>query len=611
MKKNWHWAIGPAAVFLLLAAALSLHLKSISFADDANYQDASFQYEMTQGMGRILFGYGEPDNGKRFQASVKGFLAHLGTDKSLVYNLIVLSPEGRTLYKLNDNYLSGSSFVVFGNENGAYLSDSAAITVYKLKMESVLGLDDAVGSEQSVDAFKRWYGDGVHVGSVAGAVNAQYGVTTYENQPQANSDTTYYSFFLYDDATKAYMSEPQTGGIRSEAKRFEAFAIASLAASGLALALWAGLSARGWKRKPRPLRALAALLCLPVLAALCWAALQFFPAKATQEDQEKAWNEKQDEVRFLNTALNMGEYMDGGYQTSADEIKNALSGFNEGMTGQYVLLLLDADGKILVGNQTNSPDGSSYYQFSQNRVFIRWFGGNAYLEYSEFASLVQKFRFSFYDIDHLEGGASAEGSIGTVFDDADAPAREEEFSALGLESGGDMRIYQTVDEAGATIYLIEIVIEDQRAAEPMDEAPVYIDTAAPAARSMLNAALAVLLVLFWLLLPLWVFLDARSRGVKPDGWTALTLGANVLGLAAYLAMRRSGWGSAPAPAGAASRNEGKEIAAQECGAEEAIEVRGIDTAPFIPDVSNAPKNGEEAKHEEREDEGGLNFPFIG
>ena len=45
------------------------------------------------------------------------------------------------------------------------------------------------------------------------------------------------------------------------------------------------------------------------------------------------------------------------------------------------------------------------------------------------------------------------------------------------------------------------------------------------------------LILFWALLPLWVFTDARRREFKAPMWGLLTLITNVIGLAVYLVVR--------------------------------------------------------------------------
>jgi hypothetical protein len=44
-------------------------------------------------------------------------------------------------------------------------------------------------------------------------------------------------------------------------------------------------------------------------------------------------------------------------------------------------------------------------------------------------------------------------------------------------------------------------------------------------------------ILFWLLLPIWVFMDARKREFRAPLWANLTLAANVVGLLVYLVVR--------------------------------------------------------------------------
>ncbi len=48
---------------------------------------------------------------------------------------------------------------------------------------------------------------------------------------------------------------------------------------------------------------------------------------------------------------------------------------------------------------------------------------------------------------------------------------------------------------------------------------------------------AIVFILFWLLLPVWVFMDARKREFRAPLWAILALAANVVGLIVYLVVR--------------------------------------------------------------------------
>ncbi len=67
----------------------------------------------------------------------------------------------------------------------------------------------------------------------------------------------------------------------------------------------------------------------------------------------------------------------------------------------------------------------------------------------------------------------------------------------------------------------------------------------PLYQGLLLGALAAL-ALYWVSLPLWVYLDARARGERAWLWGALALGGNLLGVVTYLLARRTGRGSCPA-----------------------------------------------------------------
>lgn len=57
------------------------------------------------------------------------------------------------------------------------------------------------------------------------------------------------------------------------------------------------------------------------------------------------------------------------------------------------------------------------------------------------------------------------------------------------------------------------------------------------AERVLEPLAGFIYMLFWLLLPVWTYLDAQERGFKAPLWALLTLLANVVGLVVYLVVR--------------------------------------------------------------------------
>jgi RNA polymerase subunit RPABC4/transcription elongation factor Spt4 len=58
----------------------------------------------------------------------------------------------------------------------------------------------------------------------------------------------------------------------------------------------------------------------------------------------------------------------------------------------------------------------------------------------------------------------------------------------------------------------------------------------------------IMILLYWLLLPVWVFLDARRRQTQPLPWALLVLLTNVVGLIVYWIVQTQNGRAAPAPA---------------------------------------------------------------
>jgi PAS domain-containing protein len=81
------------------------------------------------------------------------------------------------------------------------------------------------------------------------------------------------------------------------------------------------------------------------------------------------------------------------------------------------------------------------------------------------------------------------------------------------------------------------------------------DRALPGAyhASFLGALAA--LALYWLSLPLWVFLDARARGERAWLWAALALVGNLLGVITYLLARQTSRGDCPGCGGPVGRRD--------------------------------------------------------
>jgi hypothetical protein len=598
--KKWPRAIGLAAAFLLLVAAFGLHMKSISLVDQADLKDSSFQAEMKYGLDGVLASYQTEDHGEEFRKAVQIFTGKFEDDNSLQYNFVVLSPSRELLYKLNDNFLGDGASALSYNASGdstVYMLTTQAFqpdgTSYDVQVQQAAATG---GQPDGNSMLGNWYGEGQITYGAAGKANVV-------SMASFGESSSFCSYFLYDDATKAYMQTTHTGELRSGASLLNTLALGAFCAFLLGLALCVFFAIRGRKRRREPVRFLAALLCLPVLAVCCFAALQFFPLPASPVDPMRALAEKQDEIRFLNAMLDLeGTFndIDGTRETVS---KNALQNFRQNTFGSSMLLRLAADGSIM------GEYGNKSYQFPQNRAFIRWFGGNAYLVYSDAAVLAQKFKVLVYDDNHLDGGAAQQGTIGRVF--KDSPASDVELSGSGEDMADLMRIYKTPSWSGSDEYIVELFFYSEAAS---DDALVYKDSATPAARGILMDAMAVLLVLFWLLLPVWVYYNARSLRIRPDGWVALTLALNAIGLAIYLAMRgrtekislvQPGPSNVKADSGTVVEVHPKTAAVELAGNAAETESSGV-CVSVVP-----AEGGDEVKHDEQADEGGFNFPFMG
>lgn len=381
----------------------------------------------------------------------------------------------------------------------------------------------------------------------------------------------------------------------------------------------------------KPRLGLAVLFCLPVLAAVCALALCLLPEVDAREDRVKV-EESRDRIGFLNTALSLSNYADGEYFVPDDAAVNMVQQYQFTGTSSGTIFLLNSGGQILA---SRSSSDTAFYQISQNRVFIRWFGGNAYFVYSEYAVLAQKFRVEVYDIDHLDGAAAAQGSIGEGFEGA--PQSDAELSSGLLDKAGVLRIYRAKNAAGLEEYFVQLAIDGE---PDMFIEPVYTDSATPAARGILGVAIAVLLALFWLLLPFWVYLDACRRNMKPDAWVVATLATNAAGFAVYLLVqRRRDQKHAVVPCPACGRDalrgrphcpwcgalilrscpqcgmpmEQEWVHCPLCKTGEAagpvrtgLAAESISVPPPVPAIIDAGPEPEEPA-----DEGGFNFPFMG
>lgn len=242
--KRWLMAAGLALVFLLLAASVGLYLQSVTVTDEANFHVESFKYDMVYGVNDVLSDYGF----KRFNASVQGLVADLSAGKDLVYNIVVMSPSGDVLYKLNGNYISGLGAVIAGDGTNAWLRDPASGNTYRLQADYDPSLLVGVGSADGVDALKQALGSGGQA-DTAGSVNAKYENYVFEDQPPSADYTPFYAFFLYDDATKDYMGGTHEDALYSRASGLRDIAAAALAVYWLGLALWVLLDARRLRQK--------------------------------------------------------------------------------------------------------------------------------------------------------------------------------------------------------------------------------------------------------------------------------------------------------------------------------------------------------------------------
>lgn len=96
-------------------------------------------------------------------------------------------------------------------------------------------------------------------------------------------------------------------------------------------------------------------------------------------------------------------------------------------------------------------------------------------------------------------------------------------------------------------YAARLLVDGQ--GNPVGAVAVAYDRNARPVSSAYMAALPIslaALVLYWLVLPLWVFLDAQARGEHARLWAVLALVGNLLGVVTYLLMRRPARRACPA-----------------------------------------------------------------
>ncbi|MCX7711089.1 MAG: zinc ribbon domain-containing protein [Clostridia bacterium] len=94
-------------------------------------------------------------------------------------------------------------------------------------------------------------------------------------------------------------------------------------------------------------------------------------------------------------------------------------------------------------------------------------------------------------------------------------------------SSYDMQ-YAYIGSKGLNLYTI---FDGSYFYEQHNSDPLYV------LRDTIGKILILFFILFWLSLPLWVFMDASSRDFKAPLWSILTLATNVIGLLVYLTVR--------------------------------------------------------------------------
>lgn len=548
-KRGARWLILVAA-FVFLGAAAAMHLRSICLVSDADWRDENFKLTMDMDLG--IFAVFFTDYRDQFDLVLKRFQSHLKEGKNLSYNILVVENDGTVLYRLNDSF--------FASDRAAFLSlDGTAVLVGPESHRSLWlqaeRLDERLQTAEGVgDAAVRaaFQGDPKSSGAARQGDAAGLYVIGDAVPNGAGSDT--YVFWLFDGNTKAYREGTHMAPERSAAEAMKTLSIAAMAIFCLLLPLWVYLDARGRDRHPlgwaalalagnapglmvyllfrsqrfaRPWTGLAALLCLPAAAAACLLALRFLPDRQEHAAQRLR---AQDEVFFLNTAYTL-QYTpggaDGALKSSGCNLLRTVSDYCN-----YIdLVYLSAEGEPLAMN------GDPYFPFASGRTFIRWDGPYAYLVSGSNSMTAQRFDVTTYDSSHPSGGASAKGTVGIPFNEAS----EALASSVpdGRQSVGKMRIYLTYGNMKVGAALVELIITGL-GSPPEPTVAAYgtrRDEWQTEARGMLGAAVPALFISCGLLLPLWVYLDARRRGGRPGRWAALVLPANIAGLAVYLCAR--------------------------------------------------------------------------
>jgi hypothetical protein len=554
LRKNKPGIIGLAAVFLLLGAAVGLHLNSVALTNHANFRTDIFFSGMRGGMASY---YGDDDS---FRNYVQSFTAKTAGEKNLIYNFIVLKPNGDVQYKLNNNFLPGDKAIFVSDGVAASLTDKATGKEQVLATSSGVvnsnGNENNVGSAEDVAAAKQKFLNYIN----SGQANIDKSVARADITISATEDSgpSYYTFWIYHDDASQYHKAAHTQGT---------LALAVLSAYWLLLALWVLLDARRRQRNPwmwagltlaanlagllvyliarsqgvgksgreapggassqkRRACGLVLLFSALALSIMCLGAYLLIPREEFPGQQKAlASVMKRDEVTFLSK----GFYLD---TVDPDNIPQELFNMQPyGSDTEYasenkILLRVYADG-IIAGQ-----DSAEWLNFTENRMYLKWWGKNVYLVCNNYPELTKKFAVSTYNINNLDGDAEAVGTIGTPFQDS--PGTQAEFNALHLESEGYMRIYKPTggyNLTGKAQYLVEMASVPQLQPTVL----AYHQDWKLRASQLLGITSLLLFALYWLLLPLWVYFDARRQS-RSGGWAAAVLLTNAAGLLAYLAV---------------------------------------------------------------------------
>lgn len=247
MKRKWAAGVCLVAAFILLAAALALHLKGIADVSDASYMDEQDKQDLDIPIQRLHACFDFPDDRRSFLSTVNRFILKFPSDGSMAYNIVCAGSNGEVLYKLNENYISGKRVVFLHSGSRLYINDPLTGKSALLQFSDSSGpLPADVGNAAELDAANTAIANQNGSAPDGGTknINVDFDYNLDDGAPPDN-----FIIWLYDDATKVYIATDHYASLRSAGMTLEALGIAALAAYGLLLALWVFLDALGLQRR--------------------------------------------------------------------------------------------------------------------------------------------------------------------------------------------------------------------------------------------------------------------------------------------------------------------------------------------------------------------------